>query len=406
MKFCELTLEEFEKFSDEHPLKSFFQTKYMYNRYLKENKEVYIVGVKKRSKVIGGSIIVKTSSFRGYGLYEALQGLLLDYKDKELLTFFVKELKGFLKEKKAYKLIINPYIPLREYDNNGVVTDKIDNSLIKKDILSLGFKELKKYDQVKWIYCLDIKGKTEEEVFKSFRSSARNYINKTISKFELELKELKYEELKDFYKIVEDTCLRKGFPGRSLEYFQNMDKAFKNKVKFIICYLNIAKYKDNLREEIALLEKKISNLSLAKANDKKREFYNLEIANNKKYLEEVKELEVNYPDNLLPLAASMFMLYGEEIVYLFSGSYEEYKNFFGQYRIQWEIISYAIKHHYTRYNFYGIKDITKRENQEDGVVKFKRNFNGYILELVGAFEIPINRGIYSLEHIYSNILKK
>ncbi len=405
MKFTELTIEEFTKFVDKHPLKNFFQTKYMYDRYIKEKKKVFLVGVKENNKVVGASLLVKTSTFRGYDMYEALQGLILDYHNTELLKFFVQELKKFLSTKKVYKLIINPYIPLKKLDSEGNDTKEVDNSKIKKDILDLGFKELKEYEQVKWIYCLDIKGKTLEELFKSFKSNARNCINKTLHKFNLVIKELKYEELETFKNITSDTCKRKGFPDRSLTYYQNMYDSFKDQVKYLICYLDTDIYMNNLKLEKQELESKLEKISNAPANQKKRENIKQEITYNQKYLEEAKML-AKEKGKLIPLATAMFMLYGDEIIYLFSGSYDEYKNFFGQYRIQWEIISYAVSHNYQRYNFYGIKDITDKNNDENGVIKFKQNFNGYVEELLGAFALPINKMIYQVEHLYSRMVKK
>jgi alanine adding enzyme len=85
----------------------------------------------------------------------------------------------------------------------------------------------------------------------------------------------------------------------------------------------------------------------------------------------------------------MFILFGSEIVYLFSGSYDEYMNFCGQYRLQWEIISYACDQHYERYNFYGIKDLFNPQGKDYGVYEFKKGFSGYVEELLGTFVLPI-----------------
>ena len=53
-----------------------------------------------------------------------------------------------------------------------------------------------------------------------------------------------------------------------------------------------------------------------------------------------------------PLSAAMFMLYGDEVVYLFSGSDEQYmKEYNAQYAIQWYMIKYAAEHGYKKYNF-------------------------------------------------------
>ena len=169
--------------------------------------------------------------------------------------------------------------------------------------------------------------------------------------------------------------------------------------------LNTKKYKANLLKEIADLETKVNKLSDALANAKKKANLQEEIEYNQKYLQDITNLEKE-KGTLIPLSAAMFILYGDEIIYLFSGSYDEYKNYFGQYRIQWEMISYAALNNYRRYNFYGIKDINTTDNEELGVLKFKQNFNGYIEELIGAYSLPINKPIYFVENIYSKICSK
>ena len=83
------------------------------------------------------------------------------------------------------------------------------------------------------------------------------------------------------------------------------------------------------------------------------------------------------------------MLYGDEIVYLFSGSYAEYMSFCGQYRLQWEIIKYAADNGYKRYNFYGIQDVFNPNGKDYGVYEFKKGFGGYVEELLGSFILNI-----------------
>ena len=124
------------------------------------------------------------------------------------------------------------------------------------------------------------------------------------------------------------------------------------------------------------------------------------------YDDEFHNNSISKEDKVIPLSAAMFIFYGDEVVYMFGGSYDEYLNFLGQYRIQWELICYAAKHKYKRYNFYGIKDLNLKGAKEDGVLKFKQNFNGYILELIGPYSLAINKMIYSLEKVYTRIRGK
>ena len=115
--------------------------------------------------------------------------------------------------------------------------------------------------------------------------------------------------------------------------------------------------------------------------------------------DEVKFL-VAEKDNIT-LSAAMFMLYGDEVVYLFSGSDEKYmKEYNAQYIIQWHMIKYAAEHGYKTYNFYGISRLPD-DNKPDGIYTFKKGFTsdetGRVIELIGSFELPITP-LYHLHH--------
>lgn len=62
------------------------------------------------------------------------------------------------------------------------------------------------------------------------------------------------------------------------------------------------------------------------------------------HLESLEKREQDYNelkkdfDHEVPLAASLFIMYGKEIIYLTSGSYDQYKRFKGPYALQWYMI--------------------------------------------------------------------
>lgn len=103
----------------------------------------------------------------------------------------------------------------------------------------------------------------------------------------------------------------------------------------------------------------------------------------------------------------MFMLYGDEVVYLFSGSDEKYmKEFNAQYAIQWHMIKYAAEHEYKIYNFYGIHGLPDKSDPDYGIYDFKKGFGadyGRIVELLGTFELPVNKPFYYLHQLLSKL---
>ena len=374
MKFVELNDKEFMDFVKTRPENNFFQTTMMRDRIKKDGKETYLVGIKDdKDNILGAAFIASTSQkFMNKTTYESYKGYILDYHNEELVDFMTSEIKKFLKEKGALRLIIDPYIVSVSRDMDGKETNEVDNTSVRKHLEKLGYKYNENGAQVKWCYCLDINGKSSDELFKEFRSSTKNNINKTITKFKLNIRDLTKDQLSEFKKITEDTY-----------------DVFKDDVIFKICELNCDTYISSMEEENKEFIRKIDELSDSASNRNKKEEFKKQMEANKKKIEETKLLKKE-KGNIIPLSAAMFMLYGDEIVYLFSGSYDEYMKFCGQYRLQWEIIKYAADNGYRRYNFYGIQDVFNPEGKDYGVYEFKKGFGGYVEELLGSFILDID----------------
>lgn len=390
MIFEELTEKEFTDFVETRPEKNFFQTVMMKNRIAKNSLETYLVGVKENGSVIGASFIAETGHhFMGKKTYEAYKGFILDYHNQQLLKFMTEEVKKFLKNKNGLRLIIDPYIVNVSRDMDANEIDGVDNRDVRKYLEELGYRYNEDGEQVKWCYCLDINGKSSEELFNEMRPSTRNNINKTISKFKLNIRTLERDQLAEFKKITSDTCERRDFMDKTLEYYQDMYDFFGDDVTFKICELNCDTYIKSLEEENENLKRRVEELSDSSSNKKKKETMRKDIENNLKKIDDTKNLKEK-KGNIIPLSAAMFVLYGDEIVYLFSGSYEELMKFCGQYRLQWEIIKYAADHGYKRYNFYGIQDVFNPQGKDYGVYEFKKGFGGYVEELLGSFILPLS----------------
>lgn len=378
-RLCKLSDEEFSEFALSLKCQNFFQSIYMKNVFVNEGKEVYLLGLKDTNNlVVCATLIVSSSKFLKYKTFECIKGYLIDFNNFYLVSIFTNKIIKFIKKRRAYRLIIDPYIPLIERDINGDVKKGINNTKVKKYLKSIGFREIDSA-QVKWMFALDT-NKSYEEVFKSFKSNTKNIINKTINKYNLVVEELSYNDLNIFKDITLDTCKRKKFKDRDLSYYQNIYKSFKDKVKVLVCKLNINKYLNNLINEKNKLLKSIDSTS----NNKKINNYKKDISVIESKINDLKNIEVN--NDYLILSASMFITYGREVVYLFSGSYEKYLNFNGQYLLQNVMIKYACDNNFDRYNFFGILCNFK----DDGVYEFKKGFGGYVEELLGTYEIKVN----------------
>lgn len=404
MELFEITKEEFDVFCKQYECQNFFQCGYMKDMFDLEGKENYLIGLKDEGKLVAATLLVHRTTFLGSKMFEAVKGFILDYRNCDVLDEMTKQTYVFIKKHGGYRLLISPYVPVVERDTDAQIVDGgIDNRDICQYLESIGYHDIGKGPQVKWNYVLDINNQTPEQLLASFRPNTRNYINRTINKYHLIHKTLKFDELSEFKKITSDTCERRGFGDKTLEYYQNMFTTFKDQVTFQIVSLDCDVYIKALEDENKEFLRRIEELSDAPSNVKKKEVMKKDYEANLRKIEETKTLKKE-KGNIIPLSGAMFMLYGREIIYLFSGSYKEYMNFCGQYRLQWEIIKYAAINHYERYNFFGIQDVFDPNGKDYGVYEFKKGFNGYVEELFNVYEY--GKGIkYTLHRVLSKLKK-
>lgn len=408
MEFVEIKETEYEKFWENHPLKTFLSSKEIGMLREKNGWNKYFVGLKENNKVIAATMLV--SHKRRLSKYEfyAPRGFLINFNDTKIVNLFVKEIKKFIKERNGYILRIDPYVINKERDIDGnIVNDGIDNTKVIENLKQLGFKKVSEKDmeQVGWMFSLGLEGKTEEEILKEMKPNTRNTIRKA-EKFGIEIKELSYDELDKFEDIMIETGARKNFSIRKLDYFQDMYNLFydKKQIKYYITELNLKKYIEKLEKEKLEKEEKIKSLSDAKYNEGQKKGLTNEIMSLEKRIKESTEIIRSKGKDVITLSGSMFIMIQPEIIYLSSGNYEEYMKFNSQYLIQWEMIKYGIKNNFKKHNFYGIPANINTHPKDYGIYEFKRGFNGYVEELIGEFELPITWH-YSLFKLIHKIKK-
>lgn len=405
MKFCQLKEQEFREFLNSHPQKTFLQTPEIAQIREKSGWKKYYVGVKENDTIICATMMLSAGNFFRKKVFYAPRGVLIDYENETLLIFFFKELKKFIKKNQGYVFKMDPYLELIERDIDGnIVENGFNHTNIVTRLQNIGFFKTTS-EQTSLMFVLDINEKSLEELKKDFRPSTKNVLNKVL-KSNIKVRELEYDELPVFKNLTEETSERKNFGDKPLSYYQEMYQLFKplNLIQYLIAELPIDEYIRTLEDTKKSIIDKLNLPLEERANEKKIKEYEISLAATEKKLKEIKEIQKEVGNNLI-LSGGMFILYGDEIIYLYSGNYKKYMNFNAQYLIQWEMIQYAVNHNYKRYNFYGITEFQDKHHKDYGMYDFKKGFNGRVIELIGGFELPITVH-YKLHHILSFLRNK
>ena len=230
---------------------------------------------------------------------------------------------------------------------------KSDDKEFRKIVEKLGFrikddgKDFGDGIQPRYVFRLNIKDKTEEEIFSDFHQKTR-YNIRLATKKGVVIKEGKKEDLKDFHKIMEITGKRDDFMIRPLEYFEKMyDILEPNHMKLMMAY-----YEDK------------------------------------------------------PISGIIDIIYGNKIWYLYGASSNEHRNLMPNYLLQWEGIKYALSQGKDIYDFRGVSGVLDETHPQYGLYRFKKGFNAEFTEFIGEIYFDFKPFVYKTYKISEKIFKK
>ncbi len=402
MKFREIAQSEYQKFWDKSTEKSFLSAPEMSE--LKRERKTFYYAVFKDEKIIAAVMVWGTKKPFGWVEFYAPRGFLGDYSNKRLVDFFVKNLKRELKKKGGYVLRIEPNVEYFERDIDGKkVEGGYENQGIVDNLLKDGFRRVKYVEgisQITWEFVLPVKGKNRDEILNNMKSNTKRRLKQAMT-LGIEIKNLKREEIKDFYNILCETADRKKFKARDLSYFERIYDLFHGNgdVQFVSavirpkdCIKKLQKQKkDLLKEEPKTIREKHDYEDALKSIEAR--------------IMKVKEAFGGIEEDEVTLSSGMFFMMQPEILHLAGGNVDKYMKLDGQYILQWEMIGRAIDSGYERYNFYGIPENIDTHPENYGVYEFKRGFGGKVVELIGEFELPLDNLKFRLAKILGKIRK-
>lgn len=397
MLFTTLTEPEYTDFWQTSPQKHFLNSPQM--AHLNENERILFYGVKDDRQTLAAAMIRGTKTHLGQYNYYSPRGILLDYHNRALLTFFVQHLKHALQQQHGYVLRIEPNLLLVERDINGaIVPGGIDNRHLATELQSLGFLPVpyvENISQITWQFVLPVKGQTEDTLLAHMKPNTRRRLKQAIA-LGIKTKLLSLSELDSFYRILQATGATKHFSVRDLSYFQKMYRLFGKDILFVSAAINPA-------TAIESLEHLLSTTAATPATTK-REIRDQadQITSLQHRIAKLTSLFPHRDDREITLASGMFLAIQPEILHLFGGNAPTYLQLDAQYVLQWEMIKRALHQNFARYNFYGIPRGLDPSSPSYGVYEFKRGFSGTVEELFGEFELPLSN-LYHLKRLKTKL---
>ena len=389
MTLTTLTKEEFQHYSETVPCRSFMQSVQMGDLLEKREAKVTYLSLKQEGEIQVAALVYCLPMLGGFHM-EINSGPI--YTQQDALPVFYAELKEYAKQNGVLELLVKPYEIYQKFDSDGnpSTEEKVDSISVLTDLgyqydgLQTGYPA----GEPNWFYCKDLSELNEENLIQSFSKKGKQLVKKSQT-FGIQLKKLKREELPIFKDITKETSERREYSDKSLEYYEHFYDSFGERAEFMIAILNFSEYLTNLiNRQSQLIKQKDALLSLLEkypdSAQKKKELRELS-----RQLEtfdvrkaEARKLIEKYGHQDMVLAGSLFVYMPQETTYLFSGSYKEFNKFYAPALLQKYVMVESIRRGISKYNFLGIQGIF---DGSDGVLRFKQNFNGYIVRKAGTF---------------------
>lgn len=322
----EKTLAEYESFIASHPKGHFAQSSLWGKQKAAWTwRAVAVRGEDGRIKGTVAFLIRKMPIFRAAMLY-ACRGPVCDLDDRQTMAELIRGAKTLAKEYHGYVIKIDPDVPC-------------GNTAFRELLESFGFKimqEGKNFEgiQPKFVFRLNVEGRTEEEMLASFHQKHRYNIRLAVKKG-VEVRICGQEMVHDFTQIMIETGMRDNFVTRDERYFSNILK-------------NLG---DHARLYMAFFEGK-------------------------------------------PIAGTLAIWFGDKVWYLYGASSNSHRNLMPNYLLQWNMIQWALEKKCRVYDFRGVSGDLDENNPLYGLYKFKKGFIGDFTEFVGEFDLILSKPLY------------
>ncbi|MBE6903568.1 MAG: peptidoglycan bridge formation glycyltransferase FemA/FemB family protein [Ruminococcaceae bacterium] len=294
-----------------------------------EQPHHFIVSKDENGEIVGSMSVFVVSKY-GKNMLFCPRGPVFDHNNLKSFNELLDGAFELADKYKAYGLRIDPTV-LR--------SNKAFENEVKKrggDILFVDDREIDTSPS-HVVYTLDLKNRSEQEIFDSFESRYRYKIRRS-EKRGIELKVGKKEDLPEFHQLLVKTTQRKNFNGRPLAYFQKLfDTLDEKNVHLLMAYF---------------------------------------------------EGEL--------VGAALLLCYATTAIYLYGASSEKHREVMPNHLIQWNMIKWAKEQGFDTYSFGGIPGYNDEKNSAYGIYRFKKGFNGEVIEYIGEINFKLNKFDYNL----------
>ena len=365
---------------------------------IKDNWDSCIAGVYQNDQLVASGLILIKHLPLSFTMMYIPRGPIMDYENKELVKFYLKELKKWAKTKHCLFISFDPAIKLREFDLDhkdkpddqkalSIINNLQDNKAIYKGKTLKIEETIQPRFHMGLYYTDDLNSHLPKSTIKSCKAAIKRHVN---------VKVADHSEVEKFAKMIELTEKHKNVHLRNEEYFRKILDVYKEDATLYLADVNVNTYKKELEDSIQIANDTLQN---EKATNNAKNKALQTIKNSEKELITINDLASKYPNDTI-IAGGLMVGFGNTCEMLYAGRNDDFNSFRPQYYLYTKKIEHSFKQGYQYVNMGGIEGTL-----DDGLSKFKANFNPVIIEYVGEFDLPVMPLLYKLAKFAQKKLK-
>ena len=365
---------------------------------IKDNWDSCIAGVYQNDQLVASGLILIKHLPLSFTMMYIPRGPIMDYENKELVKFYLKELKKWAKTKHCLFISFDPAIKLREFDLDhkdkpddqkalSIINNLQDNKAIYKGKTLKIEETIQPRFHMGLYYTDDLNSHLPKSTIKSCKAAIKRHVN---------VKVADHSEIEKFAKMIELTEKHKNVHLRNEEYFRKILDVYKEDATLYLADVNVSTYKKELEDSIKAANDTLQN-ETATNNAKNKALQT--IKNSEKELIAINDLASKYPNDTI-IAGGLMVGFGNTCEMLYAGRNDDFNSFRPQYYLYTKKIEHSFKQGYQYVNMGGIEGTL-----DDGLSKFKANFNPVSIEYVGEFDLPVMPLLYKLAKFAQKKLK-
>lgn len=381
--------DRYDQFVSTHPNSNLLQS---YNwAKIKSNWDHIHTGVEdENGNLVGAALVLIKNLPGGFTFLYIPRGPILDYRNEELLNFYLNALREEAKKHKGLFIKFDPAIHVADYPTSEPTkekypeTEEILESIKKAGGIHQGFTIMieeaiqPRFQSVVYKDTFD-----EAKLPKHTRQSI-----KTAKKRNIKVKSGHKELLDDFAYLSSLTEERKGIALRDKGYFEHLLDTYGEDAVLFVAYCNVSELYKEAKQRYDNLTETIANTS--PTAEKKLNTRKQQQAGAKREMELFESmLKDGIGEGEVPCAGGLAVKYGNTCEMLYAGMDIRFRKFMPQYEEYLTSFKWAFDHDCEICNMGGVEGTL-----DDGLTEFKGNFGGIINEFIGEFDIPVNKLLY------------